>query len=73
MLGALVLFNGFFMALLGYMTEFGVVSEQMAKWHEIGVAAERVDVIGLEVLAVGLVLFVIGRFIARSGAKPQPV
>ena len=73
MLGALTLFNGFFMTLLGYLTEFGIISPDMAKWHEIGVTPDRSDTLGLQVLAVGAVLFVIGRVIARSGAKPQPV
>ena len=34
MLGAVTLFNGFFMTLLGYMTEFGITTEVTAKWHE---------------------------------------
>ena len=35
--GALTLFNGFFITLIAYLTEFGVTSEITAKWHEIGV------------------------------------
>ncbi len=73
MLGAVTLFNGFFMTLLGYFTEFGIISDAMAKWHEIGVTADGADTLGLQVLAVGLVLLVIGRLIARSGARPQPI
>jgi APA family basic amino acid/polyamine antiporter len=73
MLGALALFNGFFMTLLGYLTEFGIVSGEMAKWHEIGVTAEQSDRLGLTVLAVGLAVFIIGRLIARTGPRPQTV
>jgi len=72
MLGALALFNGFFMTLLGYLTEFRIVSPDMAKWHEIGVTPSDSDTVGLMVLGVGLVLFVVGRLIARTGAKPAP-
>jgi len=73
MLGALTLFNGFFMTLLGYLTEFRIISPDMAKWHEIGVTAEGADTLGVKLLGVGLVLFGVGRIIARSGAKPQAV
>jgi hypothetical protein len=41
MLSALVLFNRFFMTLLGYMTEFGITSESTAKWHDSRAAAGR--------------------------------
>ena len=72
MLGALTLFNGFFMTLLGYMTEFGLTTEATAKWSEIGVTAESADTLGLMVLGVGAAVFVAGRLLARSGARPQP-
>jgi hypothetical protein len=72
MIGALTLFNGFFMTLLGYLTEFRVVSPDMAKWHEIGVTPTESDTLGLQVLGVGLLLFIVGRLIARTGAKPAP-
>jgi amino acid transporter len=73
MLGALALFNGFFITVLAYMTEFGVTTETTAKWHEIGVTPEGADAVGLQVLVVGVVLFVVGRVIARTGARPAPV
>jgi basic amino acid/polyamine antiporter, APA family len=72
MLGALTLFNGFFMTLLGYLTEFRLISEDMAKWHEIGVTATAADTLGIQLLGIGLVVFAVGRVIARTGAKPQP-
>jgi APA family basic amino acid/polyamine antiporter len=73
MLGALALFNGFFVTILAYMTEFGVTTETTAKWHEIGVTPEGADTVGLQVLVVGVVLFVLGRLVARTGARPAAV
>jgi hypothetical protein len=67
MLGALGLFNGFFMTVLGYMTEFGITTEATTKWHEIHVTPHQADTVGLAVLAVGAVLFFAGRVIAKSG------
>ena len=65
--GALLLFNGLFMTILGFMTVLGITTEELAKWHEIGVTPEQSDQLGLLVLAVGLVVFVIGRLMAKSG------
>jgi basic amino acid/polyamine antiporter, APA family len=65
--GALLLFNGFFMTILGFMTVLGITTEELAKWHEIGVTPEQSDQLGLMVLGVGLVVFVIGRLLAKSG------
>jgi APA family basic amino acid/polyamine antiporter len=58
--GALGLFNGFFMTVLGFMTEFGVTSEATAKWHEIHVTAEQADTVGLAVLGLGLAVLLLG-------------
>jgi Ca2+/Na+ antiporter len=69
MLGTLALFNGFFVTILGFMTTFGLTSETTAKWEEIGVTPERADIVGLSVLGIGLVLFAIGRIVAKSGAR----
>jgi basic amino acid/polyamine antiporter, APA family len=70
MLGALGLFNGFFMTVLGTMTELGITSEATTKWHEIHVTPHEADTVGLVVLAVGAVLFFAGRVLARSGRRP---
>ena len=67
-LGALGLFNGFFMTVLGLMTISGVTTETTAKWHEIGVTAEQSDTLGLYVLGSGLLLFLVGLGIARAAA-----
>ena len=82
MLGALAVFNGFFITILGLFTEWGITTETTAKWHELddllqgiglGVTPESADALGFQVMAVGIVLFIIGRLLARGGAKPQPV
>ena len=82
LLGALLLFNAFFITILGYMTVLGVTSETSAKWHELdvllqriglGVTPESADRFGLQLLGAGLVVFIIGRLIARTGAKPEAV
>jgi hypothetical protein len=66
-LGALVLFNGLAMTLLGLMTALGITTETTTKWHEIGVTAHQSDEVGIAVLIVGAVLFLAGRGIARAG------
>ena len=70
MLGALGLFNGFFMTVLGTMTELGITSEATTKWHEIHVTPHEADTVGLVVLAAGAVVFFAGRMIAKSGRRP---
>ena len=67
MLGALGLFNGFFMTVLGYMTELGITTEATTKWHEIHVTPHQADTVGLMVLGAGLLLFFAGRGLARAG------
>jgi hypothetical protein len=39
----------------------------------LGVTPESADVLGWQVLGAGAVLFVVGRLLARTGAKPQAV
>jgi APA family basic amino acid/polyamine antiporter len=68
MLGLLTLFNGLCVTMLAYMTEFGVTTEVTAKWAEINVTPESADGLGLRVLAVGVVAWVIGRVLAKSGS-----
>jgi amino acid transporter len=78
--GLLTLFNGVCMFLLGLLTELGVTNETTAKWSELNelterfmgvhVNAESSDTFGLQVLAVGVIIYVIGKVLQRvSGEK----
>lgn len=71
MLGSLALFNGVFISLLGYLTEIGVTTENTARWFEIGYAPADAVRLGFQVLAVGVVLLIVGRLLARGGARPR--
>jgi APA family basic amino acid/polyamine antiporter len=66
MLGAVVFVNGVFMTALGFMTELGITTEELAKWHEIGVTPHQADTIGLLIVGIGAVLFVVGRVTGRG-------
>ena len=68
-IGALLIFNGFFMAILGFMTTFGMTSETLIKWHEIGVTPEQSDRLGLIILGIGIVTVVAGRLLAKAGRR----
>jgi hypothetical protein len=78
--GALGLFNGVCMFLLGLLTELGVTTETTAKWAELdalttrflglGVMAETAGTFGMQVLGLGATVFVAGWVLARvSGEK----
>jgi APA family basic amino acid/polyamine antiporter len=74
--GALAVFNGLCMFLLGLLTQLGVTTETLAKWSEfadltgLNVTAETADTFGLQVLGVAIGVFVIGWVLARvSGEK----
>ena len=79
MAGYMLAFNGFCITLLGLMTEWGVTTEELAKWHELDVVLNRwfglhinpdiADAFGLKILAVGLVAVVLGFVLARSSKK----
>jgi APA family basic amino acid/polyamine antiporter len=70
MFGALGLFNGFFMTVLGSMTELGITNEATTKWHEIHVSPHEADTVGIVVLVAGAAVFFAGRMLARSGRGP---
>jgi len=72
MAGAVALFNGFFVTLMAYMTEFGVTTEVTAKWHEIGVTPADADALGLQVLGAGLFVLVAGLLIRAAGRARVP-
>jgi APA family basic amino acid/polyamine antiporter len=69
-LGALGLFNGFFMVVLGYMTELGITSETLTRWREIHVTPHEADTAGLAIFAAGAALLVAGRGLAKAGRRP---
>ena len=79
MAGYMLMFNGFCIALLGILTELGVTSEELAKWHELDtlltnwfglhISPEIADAFGLKILGAGLVSTVIGFVLARSSSK----
>jgi hypothetical protein len=58
--------NGLFMTLLGFMTELGITTEELAKWHEVGITPHQADTVGLLILGAGVVLWLIGRTMARQ-------
>jgi APA family basic amino acid/polyamine antiporter len=64
--GGLGVFNGFFMTLLAYLTEWGVTNENTAKWHELGITPERADGVGLTVLGVGIAILIAGIVLAKA-------
>jgi basic amino acid/polyamine antiporter, APA family len=77
-LGALVTFNGFAIALLGFLTTSGVTTEALAKWSELDailsriglhISAEIADRFGLTILAIGIVLLVVGMVLRKRTAK----
>jgi APA family basic amino acid/polyamine antiporter len=73
--GALGLFNGVCMFLLGLLTELGVTTETTAKWSELAdltglnVTADTADTFGLQVLAVGIVVYALGWILAKVSGE----
>jgi basic amino acid/polyamine antiporter, APA family len=73
--GALGLFNGVCMFLLGLLTELGVTNETTAKWSELAeltglnVTAETADTFGLQVLGVAIAVYVVGWILARVSGE----
>ena len=75
----MLLFNGFCITLLAFLTIWGVTTETQAKWHELdGVLSyvgmhinpEIADAFGLKILALGAVVAVAGH---RARARRQEV
>jgi hypothetical protein len=77
--GLLGLFNGVCMFLLGLLTELAVTTETTAKWSELNalterymgvqVTAETSDTFGLQVLAAGLIVFVVGKALQKAAGE----
>ena len=79
MSGYMLMFNGFSILLLGKMTEWGLMTEELARWHELDdlltrwfglhINPEIADRFGITILAIGVVSAVLGFVFARSSAK----
>ena len=79
MSGYMLTFNGFCIALLGLMTEWGITKEDLVKWHELDavltnwvglhINPQIADRFGLTILGIGVVTAAIGFAIARGQKK----
>ena len=78
MLGYMLLFNGFCITLLAYLTILNVTNETLAKWGELDgvlsyvgmhVNPEIADAFGWKILAAGAVVTVIGHVVGSTSAK----
>jgi len=78
MLGYMLLFNGFCITVLAYLTILNVTNETLAKWEELDgvlshigmhVNPEIADSFGWKILLAGAVVAVIGHVLGRSSAK----
>ena len=67
--GLLLIFNAACIAVLGYMTEFGITNETTAKWAEIGVTAEQADSFGLRFLAVSIAVWAVGFGLTKASGE----
>jgi hypothetical protein len=74
----MLLFNGFCITLLAYLTILNVTNETLAKWSELdGVLSyvgmhinpEIADAFGLKILLAGAVVTVAGHVLGRSAGK----
>jgi hypothetical protein len=65
------------MFLLGLLTELGVTNETTAKWSELAdltglnVTAETADTFGLQVLGIGIAVFVIGWILSKVSGESE--
>jgi basic amino acid/polyamine antiporter, APA family len=78
MLGFMLLFNGFCITLLAYLTILDVTNETLAKWHELDAVIAHIgmhinpqiaDRFGLTILGIGVVVTAIGFVIGRKPAR----
>jgi basic amino acid/polyamine antiporter, APA family len=78
MLGYMLLFNGFCITLLAYLTILNVTNETLAKWGELDavlsyvgmhVNPEIADAFGWKILAAGAAVTVIGHVIGRTSSR----
>jgi APA family basic amino acid/polyamine antiporter len=78
MLGYMLMFNGFAITLLAYLTEWGVTTEELARWHELDallsragmhISPEIADAFGLKILLAGVVVAAVGLVLGRTSKK----
>ena len=78
MLGYMLLFNGFCITLLAYLTILNVTNETLAKWSELDAVLSHVgghinpeiaDAFGLKILLAGAVVTALGHVLGRSSGK----
>jgi APA family basic amino acid/polyamine antiporter len=76
--GYMLLFNGFCITLLAFLTIWGVTNETLAKWHELDtvlgyvgmhVNPEIADAFGLKILGVGAIVTAAGIVLGRSARR----
>jgi len=67
--GLLLVFNAVCITALGYMTEFGITTETLAKWDEIGVTAEEADKFGLRFLAISVAVYLAGVGLTKASGE----
>jgi APA family basic amino acid/polyamine antiporter len=81
MSGYMALFNGGAITLLAYLTEFGITTENSAKWHELDNLISRVglhvnpeiaDRFGLQIVGIGLLIAAIGWAMSRATGADRP-
>ncbi len=73
-LGLLLIFNAACITVLGYMTEFGVTTETLAKWSElrqlgVDVNAEDANTFGLRFLLVAVSVWVVGFGLTKASGE----
>jgi basic amino acid/polyamine antiporter, APA family len=81
MSGYMLAFNGFCIGLLGLMTEWGVTTEALVKWHELDtllnrwfglhISPEIADRFGITILIVGIVSAAIGFVLTRPSSTKR--
>ncbi|MEO8077187.1 MAG: amino acid permease, partial [Acidobacteriota bacterium] len=78
MLGYMMLFNGFCITLLAYLTILNVTNEALAKWHELDallqyagmhISPEIADRFGLKILLAGAVVTGLGFALGKSSSR----
>jgi hypothetical protein len=67
--GLLLIFNAVCITALGYMTEFGITTETLAKWDEIGVTAAEADKFGLRFLAISVAVYLAGVGLTKASGE----